>query len=225
MEFYHEAQPTRKGWRSRWLRSYEFAKFSLPGWLSAASVDRWRARRVQWRRPEWMWVPEQPRSRACRRAACEPPRCLRGRLQQRAVFACRRGEPATAVVNHRHTIGSSSNQRCLNVARLSVWTDFLHRWQADWQLVRTAVARGSRYQIDQVHDADGDPALQKSGDGSQSDLDSLAGVQPTPHGHGRCRQRERHRATQGKFQGRQVSLDRPRSEDRSCPASRSGVVD
>ena len=31
--------------------------------------------------------------------------------------------------------------------------------------------------IDQVHEADGDPALQKAGEGSQRDLNSLAGLQ------------------------------------------------
>ena len=42
--------------------------------------------------------------------------------------------------------------------------------------------------VDQVHDADGHPALQDARHGSQRDLDSLAGVQLTPHGHGSCRQ-------------------------------------
>ena len=70
----------------------------------------------------------------------------------------------------------------------------------------------------QDDDADGRPAVQGAGDGSQGDLGPPAGVQPAADGDGRGGGRERHRASAGGLHGGQAGGDGVRAEDRGGAA-------
>ena len=60
---------------------------------------------------------------------------------------------------------------------------------------------------------------------AQGDLGAPAGVQPAPHGHGRRRGRERHRAAEDQLQGGQAGRDGVRPEDRGGAAGGPRAAD
>src|SRR5262249_31586607 len=84
---------------------------------------------------------------------------------------------------------------------------------------------GGGHPLGQVGDEDGRAALQESRDGPQGGLGSLAGVQPTAHGHGGGRQRERRGAPEDQLQGGPAGPDRPRPEPGGGAAGGPSAVD
>src|SRR6516164_32157 len=76
----------------------------------------------------------------------------------------------------------------------------VHQGRSRFCLSRS-LERGTRFEVDQDHDANGSVALQETRACPQGDLDARLGLQPDPYDHGSNGQPARNRAAIHQFQG------------------------